>query len=89
MSNPRDVAALGKLAEEVNELGAALARCIIQGIDGVEPTTGVPNRDWLAKEIADVTANIGIVTVRYSLDIDYDRIRRKINGIQDWIKELG
>lgn len=47
---------LGKLLEELNEAGAASARCIIQGIDEAEPTTQKINRHWLEDEIADVLA---------------------------------
>lgn len=46
-----DLAVLGKLAEETAELGASLARCIIQGVIESEPVTGKPNREWLEDEI--------------------------------------
>ena len=52
---------LGKLAEELNECGSAVARCIIQGVDGTEPDTGKVNREWLQEEIADVIANAQLV----------------------------
>lgn len=45
MTDAINLAHLGKLAEELNECGAAVARCIIQGIDGSEPVTGKPNRE--------------------------------------------
>ena len=48
--------ALGKLAEEVNELGSIIARCLIQGLNESEPETGKPNREKLAEEMADVEA---------------------------------
>jgi hypothetical protein len=47
---------LGKQLEELNELGSATARCIIQGIDGREPVTKKPNREWFMEEVADVYA---------------------------------
>lgn len=65
-----DLKHLGKLAEEVNELGAATARCIIQGIDEAEPVTGKVNREWLEDEIADVLANCHLVEKRFKLDSD-------------------
>jgi hypothetical protein len=37
IQNPLDLKHLGKLIEELNEAGSATARCIIQGIDEVEP----------------------------------------------------
>lgn len=52
--DPVKLAILGKLAEETGELQAAIARCIIQGVDGVHPVTRKPNVEWLQEEIADV-----------------------------------
>ena len=68
MSNAVDLKHLGKLAEELSEAGAAVARCIIQGIDEAEPVTGKINREWLQDELADVIANIGLVVDRFKLD---------------------
>lgn len=59
-----DLKHLGKLAEELNECGSATARCIIQGMDGCEPESGKPNRQWLQEEIADVLANVELVARR-------------------------
>lgn len=68
MSNPIDLKTLGKFSEEVNELGAAIARCIIQGIDEAEPVTGKLNINWLEDEIADVLAGIDLCQERFKLD---------------------
>jgi len=70
-----DLKHLGKLGEECNELGSAVSRCIIQGVDEAEPVTGKLNRDWLEDEIADVEANIELVKRRF--DLDRDRIFRR------------
>ena len=67
-----DLKHLGKLGEECNELGAAISRAIIQGMDGVNPDTGKINRNWIEDEIADVLANTWLVRVRFNLD--HDRI---------------
>lgn len=67
MSDAVDLKHLGKLAEELSEAGAAVARCIIQGIDEAEPVTGKINRQWLQDELADVQANIGLVIERFKL----------------------
>lgn len=67
---------LGKLAEELNECGAAVARCIIQGIDECEPVTKKPNINWLEDEIADVIANIELVSHYFNLD--QDRIAKRV-----------
>jgi hypothetical protein len=70
-----DLKHLGKLGEELNELaaaaskcGAAVSRCIIQGVDEAEPVTGRVNREWLEDEIADVRANSELCIKRFGLD---------------------
>lgn len=91
MREPLDVAHLGKLLEEVNELGAAISRCLIQGIDEREPVTGKPNREWLEDEIADVSAGCQLVGQRFSLDqvrIKH-RIDRKKAHLRQWHRMLG
>lgn len=52
ISDPIDLAHLGKLGEELNEAGAAVNRCIIQGLDGVEPITGKVNRERIVDMLA-------------------------------------
>lgn len=47
ITNKHDLAVLGKLGEEATELGSAIFRCIIQGLNEREPTTGKVNRQWL------------------------------------------
>jgi hypothetical protein len=68
MDNPVDLKHIGKLIEELTECGAAAARCMIQGIDESEPTTGKINRDWLEDEMADVLANIQLNINRFNLN---------------------
>lgn len=63
-----DLKHLGKFGEELGECGAAVARCIIQGLDECEPVTGKINRDWLLDEVADVRANSELVIERFALD---------------------
>jgi NTP pyrophosphatase (non-canonical NTP hydrolase) len=63
---------MGKLAEELGELTNVAARCIIQGIDEIDPGTGKVNRERLENEIADVQAQC-IVTIQ-ALGLDYPRI---------------
>lgn len=90
MSNPIDLAHLGKLGEECGELGAAIARCIIQGIDACEPVTGKPNRLWLEDEIADVLAGLHLVTQRFGLDEVrmQERCLKKMRHLQNWHAQL-
>lgn len=67
-TNAVDLKHLGKLAEECGELSAAIARCIIQGIDEKQPVTGKVNKQWLEDEIADVVAGIELVVARFKLN---------------------
>jgi NTP pyrophosphatase (non-canonical NTP hydrolase) len=77
---------LGKLGEEVSELATVVCRCIIQGVDEVQPVTGKSNRLWLEEEIADVLANISIAMARYHLDGDFitKRADAKIDYLTSW-----
>lgn len=63
------LAILGKLAEEVNELGAAVARCIIQGAEERDPETGERNTEKLQDEIADVYAMSELAIEHFALDL--------------------
>lgn len=86
MTNRLDLKHLGKLGEELNEAGAAVSRCIIQGIDECEPVTRKPNREWLEDELADVLANIELVIRHFDLDtarID-QRVARKLQHLRAW-----
>lgn len=86
MTRAIDLKHLGKLGEELNECGAAVNRCIIQGIDEAEPITGKTNRAWLEDEIADVYANLHLVCVHFGLDAPkiLERIERKKAHLRGW-----
>lgn len=86
MTSPIDLAHMGKLNEELNEAGAASARCMIQGIDECEPVTGKPNRKWLEDELADVVANVELTIEHFGLDQDAMRARadRKKAHLLGW-----
>lgn len=81
-----DLKHLGKLAEETCELGSAVARCIIQGVNEREPVTGKVNREWLEDEIADVRANSELVIERLGLDEQRMavRVERKKAHLRQW-----
>jgi len=86
MAEPIDLMVAGKLCEELAECGSAVARCIIQGIDECEPSTGKPNRDWVEDEIADVMANVALFIERFGLSshkIDA-RIAFKTEYLRKW-----
>lgn len=82
-----DLKHLGKLAEESNELGSAIARCIIQGVDECHPVTGKSNRSWLEDEMADVIAGITLCEERFGLNVDVKRIEEKLRDLRRWHKD--
>ncbi len=86
MRNTVDVKTLGKLAEECGELSSVVARCLIQGIYEVHPSTGKPNVTWLQEEIADVIGNIGLVVDRFNLDHEaiVARAEIKTEQLRQW-----
>ena len=90
ITNKHDLAVLGKLGEEANELGAAISRCIIQGIDEKEPITGKINKQWLEEEISDVYALAFLAIKRLNLDnlAITDRSARKIDHKEKWFNAL-
>ncbi len=77
---------LGKTMEELGELHAVLARCIIQGIDEIDPSSGKTNRQRLQEEIADVRAQIICTTRHYNLDRAFmaRRIDKKVDQMAEW-----
>ena len=90
ITSKHDLAVLGKLGEEVNELGSAICRCIIQGVDEREPVTGKMNREWLEEEIADVLALAGTAIRRLGLDeaTISERRHRKTAYKEPWFVSL-
>lgn len=87
MTNPRDIKVIGKNIEELCEAGAAAARCLIQGINETEPSSGRLNKTWYANELADVAATSRISMEHFGMDrgsID-ERIRRKYAFLMRWL----
>jgi NTP pyrophosphatase (non-canonical NTP hydrolase) len=84
IKNAVDLKHLGKLGEEVGELGRIVSRTIIQGLDGIDPENGKINREELQNEIADVIANIELCAQRFGLTVDHERIRRKKAQQRAW-----
>jgi hypothetical protein len=82
---------MGKLGEELGELQAVAARCIIQGIDEVDPASGKTNRQRLTEEIADVYAQLDCT--RDALQLDNVQIgvrrQRKIGYMREWEAMFG
>lgn len=91
--DPIKLAILGKLAEELGELQAAVARCIIQGVDGVHPVTGKPNIDWLREEKVDVENMILhldniLPYTEEAEEAEHKRFGIKCDHILDWLSLL-
>lgn len=86
MTDAVDIKHLGKLIEELSECSSAAARCIIQGVDEKEPVTGKLNRHWLEEEVADVRANVELVTERFQLDRArmQQRVEIKLYHLRKW-----
>lgn len=82
---------IGKLSEELHELGKAIARIQIQGMDGVDPETGKSNRTALFEELADAHAlvrlNVGFFFPD-KLPEFYDRETRKTIRLKAWLDDL-
>lgn len=81
-----DLKHLVKLAEECAELSKILARCVIQGMDGVDPSTGEVNRVALQNEIADVAASSTLAVERFDLDMQKILVRsvEKTEKLRGW-----
>ncbi|WP_246658399.1 hypothetical protein [Rhizobium sp. FKY42] len=80
--------AIGKLIEEMGEASAIAARILIQGLDQSDPKSGIPNRQALAKELADVAASIGFVQGITMIDRMPERTSEKLTGFAKWVELL-
>lgn len=86
--DPKELAVLGKLVEELNECGSAASRCIIQGWDESHPTTGKANSQWLLEEMADVLAGISVTLEHFGISREELAVRTeaKIVHLKGWHK---
>ena len=77
---------MGKLIEELNELGSVAARCIIQGIHEIDPSSGKSNRLRLEQEIADVYAQLDVTVDSLGLRYDFiaERSLEKSKAMDRW-----
>ena len=85
-TDPAILRRVGKTGEELAELLKVTNRIVIQGYDGVDPETDVPNQVSLTREIADVYAQLDETVERLGLDANYIEVRRKIKRgyMQEW-----
>ncbi len=78
------LAAIGKLAEEANELAGRIARIVIQGLEGIDPDSGKTNREEVEREIADVEAAVVVAKYKLGLTVSDQRRSDKISGFYRW-----
>lgn len=78
------LAVLGKLGEEGGELAARCCRCIIQGLDELDPDTGRTNREELSREISDVAACMQMLHHTEGVGTNPERVNGKFAGFQRW-----
>lgn len=89
ITNLKMLRRMGKLIEELLELGIVAVRCIIQGIDEVDPGSGKTNRQRLMDEMADVEAQL-VVTSHWlfadTATMEYmgARTNEKIGYMRQW-----
>lgn len=84
MADAVDLKTAGKGLEELGECTAALSRCLIQGLDGINPENGKVNRQWLEQEMDDVRAQFELLSERFGLRSDPTRIERKKTNCRAW-----
>jgi hypothetical protein len=82
--DPVRIAVLGKLAEELSECAARVSRCLIQGINEVDPDTGRTNLYELERELADVAACTKLLELEFGATADASRAARKVQGFLKW-----
>ena len=89
ITDPLDIAIIGKLQEELAELSGALARASIQGLGEAEPVTGKLNRTAVLDEIADVETNLELFKTRFEFSeaeraYINQRALRKMHFLMKW-----
>lgn len=84
--DPKVLRRAGKTAEEAAELLKVCSRIVIQGLHGIDPTSGKTNITALAEEIADVIAQCGVCIEALGLDRSAisARVARKEALMAEW-----
>lgn len=83
-TDPHVIAVLAKLGEEANELSGRALRCIMQGIDEIDPETKRTNRAELVREVSDVMACLTMLHERLGINPDPVRMDKKFAGYVEW-----
>lgn len=87
---PKQARRIGKTMEEIAELMAVIARINIQGMDAIDPASGKTNRQRLAEESADVSAQLHCNALAFKLDDEFvfERMCKKITEMHQWEKHF-
>lgn len=90
MTDPLDIAIIGKFAEELGECSAIVARCMIAGMEEINPANGLTNIECLKREMADVIAGLAIVGAHFKIKEPEltQRAERKVAFLNRWHKSL-
>ena len=88
ISDTKHLKILGKFGEELAELQKAVMRCIIQGINEIDPESGKTNRQALEEELADVSALTQVVEDEFDLRILWERMETKRERQYMWMDGL-
>lgn len=77
---------LFRFGQRMGVAGAAVSRCIIQGIDEREPVTGKLNRDWLCESLVEIISTIPPIVASLNLDRKAMDLRcgRKMAHLRQW-----
>jgi hypothetical protein len=85
-TDKRRLRRLGKTGEELAELSAVVSRCIIQGVDEIDPSSGKTNRQRLQEEVADVYCQLDLLVTALNLNTFQIDVRsaKKAGQMAEW-----
>lgn len=86
--NPLQTRRCNKTAEEASELIKVLMRINMQGLNGIDPESGKPNRVALCEEIADCRAQFEKLEEALLLPRMREREERKMHQMDEWEEVL-
>lgn len=89
-TDPVSIRRIGKLGEESTELSKVCFRALLQGLEGLEPSSSKSNRIAMIEEIADTLANIDLAMEHFNLDAEaiYARRQKKKTEQRTWQRDI-
>ncbi len=90
-TDPLHIRRLGKTGEELAELAAVVSRCLIQGLDEIDPSSGKTNRQRFIDETADVRAQLNCNDRAFGLPLAEiaARVAKKEAWMAEWESHYG